>query len=234
MEWKSLRDKIIGLGEASTRKSYYPELQRRLAELKESEARFRTIYDSVNDAISVHDASTGEIVDVNQRLRELFGYVNETALFKNQWQLKTASQADYKRLVETKFRPILERLKEEVIAAGTFEPKVVYGWFPCQSEGDALIIYRPEDLTREWTRFTFPRQKENPQRCISDFFLPKSSGKMDVFGSFIVTVGTKARSASDNAPATKGPPLRASACSQASKMRAASARSASVIARRSG
>ncbi len=31
-------------------------------------------------------------------LREVFQYINDTALFKNQWQLKTASQEDYVRL----------------------------------------------------------------------------------------------------------------------------------------
>src|SRR5205807_6808487 len=44
-------------------------------------------------------------------LRELFPYINETALFKNQWQLKTASQEDYARLVEQKFRPIRKSWK---------------------------------------------------------------------------------------------------------------------------
>src|ERR1700758_5024740 len=63
-------------------------------------------------------------------LRELFQYINETALFKNQWQLKTASQEDYLRLMEQRFRPILKQLQEEVIASGLFEPKVVYGYFP--------------------------------------------------------------------------------------------------------
>ncbi len=68
-------------------------------------------------------------------LREIFQYINETALFKNQWQLKTASQEDYGKLVETKYRPILKKLEEEVIAAGWFEPKVVYGYFGAQSRG---------------------------------------------------------------------------------------------------
>src|SRR5262249_57821447 len=60
-------------------------------------------------------------------LRELFQYINDTALFKNQWQLKTASQEDYARLVEEKYRPIKKQLEEEVLASGLFEPKVVYG-----------------------------------------------------------------------------------------------------------
>src|ERR1017187_1652437 len=62
-------------------------------------------------------------------LREIFNYINDTALFKNQWQLKTASQEDYARLVEEKYRPIKKKLEEDVIAAGWFEPKVVYGYF---------------------------------------------------------------------------------------------------------
>src|ERR1700730_16810954 len=61
-------------------------------------------------------------------LRELFPYINDTALFKNQWQLKTASQEDYAKLVENKFRPIKKELEQEIIASGIFEPKVVWGY----------------------------------------------------------------------------------------------------------
>ncbi len=133
-------------------------------------------------------------------LRELFPYINETALFKNQWQLKTASQQDYLRLVEEKFRPIKKKLEEEIIASGIFEPKVVYGYFPAQAEGNDVVVYNPENLNhqghegaqREILRFTFPRQKEGRRLCISDFFAPKSSGKMDVIGLSLVTIGSKA------------------------------------------
>ncbi len=74
-------------------------------------------------------------------LREVFQYINDTALFKNQWQLKTASQEDYARLVEQKFRPIKLQLQEEIIASGIFEPKVVYGYFPAQADGNDVIVY---------------------------------------------------------------------------------------------
>jgi 5-methyltetrahydrofolate--homocysteine methyltransferase len=145
-------------------------------------------------------------------LRELFKYINETALFKNQWQLKTASQEDYLRLVEQKFRPILKQLQDEVIASGLFEPKVVYGYFPAQSEGNDLIVYEPDSgksgnhngspsttssaragtKNGELLRFTFPRQREGRRLCISDFFAPRSSEKMDVLGLSLVTIGPKA------------------------------------------
>ncbi len=130
-------------------------------------------------------------------LREIFQYINETALFKNQWQLKTASQEDYGRLVETKYRPILKELEEEVIAAGWFEPKVVYGYFGAQGDGNDVVVYNlPEGwkqgdpVPAETLRFTFPRQREGRQLCISDFFLPKSSGRMDVLGMSCVTIGS--------------------------------------------
>jgi 5-methyltetrahydrofolate--homocysteine methyltransferase len=131
-------------------------------------------------------------------LREIFQYINDTALFKNQWQLKTASQEDYLRLVEQKFRPIKKQLEEEVIATGLFEPKAVYGYFPAQSEGNHVIVYDPElhssagPSPRDLLRFTFPRQKEGRKLCISDFFAAKSSGKMDVIGVSLVTIGAKA------------------------------------------
>ena len=137
-------------------------------------------------------------------LRELFRYINETALFKNQWQLKTASQSDYLRLVDDKFRPILQKLEAEVFESGLFAPAVVYGYFPAQSDGNDVIVYAPpraqaracgtrwEEGLPELLRFTFPRQKEGRRLAISDFFAPKSSGKMDVLGLSLVTIGPAA------------------------------------------
>jgi 5-methyltetrahydrofolate--homocysteine methyltransferase len=133
-------------------------------------------------------------------LREVFQYINETALFKNQWQLKTASQEDYVRLVEEKYRPLLGVLEEEVIREGWFEPKVVYGYWPAQSEGNDVVVYEPAEAnpaeggraTKELVRFTFPRQREGRKLCISDYFAPKSSGQMDVIGLSLVTIGHKA------------------------------------------
>src|SRR5579863_3374839 len=126
-------------------------------------------------------------------LREVFRYINETALFKNQWQLKTASQSDYLRLVEEKFRPILRKLEDEVAASELFAPAVVYGYFPAQSDGNDVIVYEPPAAgSAELLRFTFPRQREGRKLAVSDFFAPKSSGKMDVIGLSLVTVGPKA------------------------------------------
>jgi 5-methyltetrahydrofolate--homocysteine methyltransferase len=138
-------------------------------------------------------------------LREVFRYINETALFKNQWQLKTASQSDYVRLVDEKFRPILNKLEDEVSDSGLFAPAVVYGYFPARAEGNDVVIYEPPDArpgrpcsekweasAKELLRFTFPRQKEGRRLSIADFFASKASGNMDVIGLSLVTIGAKA------------------------------------------
>ncbi len=128
-------------------------------------------------------------------LDEVFGYINEIALFKNQWQLKTASATDYLRLVEERYRPILGELKKEIKAKNWFEPKLVYGFFPCQAEGNEVVVYEPEstvDAARERLRIYFPRQREGRKLSIADYFHPVSSGLMDVIGFSVVTIGDRA------------------------------------------
>ncbi len=82
-----LRRKIAGLGERSMRKSYYPELQRRLEELRESEARYHAVFESVNDAILVIDAETGNIVDLNGRVEEVVRIPRERLLGSEVYRL---------------------------------------------------------------------------------------------------------------------------------------------------
>jgi 5-methyltetrahydrofolate--homocysteine methyltransferase len=125
-------------------------------------------------------------------LNEVFAYINHTALFKNQWQLKTASQADYLRLIDEKYIPILADLQKEVAAKGWFEPKVVYGYFACQTEGNDVVLYDSPEGGKEVQRFTFPRQREGRKLSIADFFLPRESGQFDVIGLSVVTIGSRA------------------------------------------
>ena len=110
-------------------------------------------------------------------LRELFPFINETALFKNQWQLKTASQEDYLRLVEQKFRPIKQKLEEEVIASGILEPKAVYGYFPAQSDGNDTIVYDAEDNSEGTPALHLPPPARGPQTLHLRFLLAEVVGK---------------------------------------------------------
>jgi 5-methyltetrahydrofolate--homocysteine methyltransferase len=146
-----------------------------------------------------HPPFWGSRVARGVQLKEVFEYINETALLKVRWGFtrgKTEAE-DYQKLLKETVQPLFKKWKDYCLKQQLLVPQVVYGYFPCQSSGDDLIIYR-EDQKTEWVRFRFPRQKETPRRCISDFFLPspppspeKGEG-MDVFGCFIVTVGTQA------------------------------------------
>jgi 5-methyltetrahydrofolate--homocysteine methyltransferase len=76
------------------------------------------------------------------------------------------------------------------------KPQGVYGLFPCQSDGDELVIYNPATIDTaspdELTRFSFPRQPYDDHLALSDYFAPVDSGKLDVVAFQVVTVGHKA------------------------------------------
>jgi 5-methyltetrahydrofolate--homocysteine methyltransferase len=135
----------------------------------------------------------GSKVVENIPLGEVFEYVNDIALIRGQWQIKRGKRKreDYERFVREKVRPDYEDLKRRCIEERLLDPKVVYGYFPVQSEGNDVIVYR-EDQQTEWLRFTFPRQKGRRHLCIADFFASVDSGRMDVLGAMVVTVGERA------------------------------------------
>jgi 5-methyltetrahydrofolate--homocysteine methyltransferase len=134
----------------------------------------------------------GARVFKSYKLDEIFPYINETALFKNQWQLKTAAQGDYLRMVEEKYRPILLDLEAEVKAAGWFEPKSIIGFYPCAGDRNELIVFDPDDPGRELERIAFPRQVQGRRLSIADFFEPIGASRRDVVGFSIVTIGDEA------------------------------------------
>jgi 5-methyltetrahydrofolate--homocysteine methyltransferase len=134
----------------------------------------------------------GARVFKNYKLDDIFPYLNETALFKNQWQLKTAAQVDYLRLIDEKYRPILLDLQKEVITSGWFEPKSIIAFYPCAGDGNELVVFDPADPARELERISFPRQAQGRRLSIADFFEPLTSAQRDVVGFSIVTIGDEA------------------------------------------
>jgi 5-methyltetrahydrofolate--homocysteine methyltransferase len=126
-------------------------------------------------------------------LEDVFTFVNETALFKGQWQFKQGRRPleQYQAFVRETVRPIYDKLKGRCKNEKLLVPCVVYGYFPCQSEGNDLIIYHQDEKT-ERLRFTFPRQPNGKHLCLADFFAAKESGRLDVVGFHLVTVGRRA------------------------------------------
>ncbi|MBV7673941.1 methionine synthase [Streptomyces halstedii] len=126
------------------------------------------------------------------QLKEYASWLDEGALFKGQWGLKQARAGDgptYEELVETEGRPHLRGWLDKLQTENLLEAAVVYGYFPCVSKGDDLILLHEDGSER--TRFTFPRQRRGRRLCLADFFRPEESGERDVVGLQIVTVGSK-------------------------------------------
>ncbi|PCG83385.1 methionine synthase [Streptomyces sp. WZ.A104] len=126
------------------------------------------------------------------QLKEYASWLDEGALFKGQWGLKQARTGDgptYEELVETEGRPHLRGWLDKLHTENMLEAAVVYGYFPCVSKGDDLILLHEDGSER--TRFTFPRQRRGRRLCLADFFRPEESGERDVIGLQVVTVGSK-------------------------------------------
>ena len=123
-------------------------------------------------------------------LAQYSGMLDERALFVGQWGMKS-NRGEYAAMVESEGRPRLRSLLNESLSKGWLNAAVVYGYFPCVSEGNDLIILEHEGPNKgnERVRFTFPRQSRDRRLCISDYFASKDSGKTDVVAFHVVTMG---------------------------------------------
>ncbi len=137
-----------------------------------------------------------KVVEITD-LTKVFAFINETALFKGQWQFKQGKRSpeEYQKILEETVYPKFAELKAKSIREKLLEAKLVYGYFPCQSEGNDLIIYNEDERT-EKLRFTFPRQPREQRGgkdlCLADYFASVDSGKIDVVAFQLVTMGRRA------------------------------------------
>ena len=127
-------------------------------------------------------------------LDEIAPYINETAIFRNQWQFRPENGEDdaaFKERLRPQLRSIIAECKEKDLLV----PQVVYGYFAANSIGNDLVIWADETRTEELARFSYPRQQVEPWLCIADFFRPydpeTGTGDLDYAGFHIVTMGER-------------------------------------------
>jgi 5-methyltetrahydrofolate--homocysteine methyltransferase len=127
-------------------------------------------------------------------IKELFSFINRKALYANQWMYRRGSRStkEYKDFIQNHVDPLFYKWCERAEERKWLQPKVAYGYFPCNSEKNELVIYTAEDHSKEACRIKFPRQIADGRRCIADYFLPLSSGRRDVVGFHVVTSGALA------------------------------------------
>jgi 5-methyltetrahydrofolate--homocysteine methyltransferase len=152
--------------------------------------------DVATDVPSFEPPFLGTRVAKGISIDDIASYLNETALFRNQWQYRPekrdgrASETDseFKDRIRAVLRDQLDRAKAE----GLLVPAVAWGYFPVNSEGDDLVVWTDDERTTERLRFRFPRQKKDRYLCISDFFRSLESREKDYAGFHVVTIGDQA------------------------------------------
>lgn len=121
-------------------------------------------------------------------LDEIAEFINETALFRNQWQYRP-NEGETDEQFKDRIRPVLREQLADAKAGGYLVPQVVYGYFAANSDGNDLIIWTDDTRTVEKTRFSYPRQSVAPFMCIADFFRSVESGEKDYAAFHIATMG---------------------------------------------
>jgi 5-methyltetrahydrofolate--homocysteine methyltransferase len=121
-------------------------------------------------------------------LDEVASWLNETALFRNQWQFRPQG-GEKDDEFKARLRPVLREELAKATAAGILVPQVVYGYFHANGEGNDLVVWKDETRTSEWLRFSFPREPRHPYRNIADLFRPVESGDVDYVAFHLVTMG---------------------------------------------
>jgi len=125
---------------------------------------------------------------------EIATFINETALFRNQWQFRPETSADGTKETDEQFkdriRPILREQLGAAKADGLLVPQVAYGYFFANGDGDDLVVWTDESRSQELARFHYPRQRKDPFLCIADFFRPADGDEVDVAAFHIVSMGS--------------------------------------------
>jgi 5-methyltetrahydrofolate--homocysteine methyltransferase len=144
---------------------------------------------------------------LNQAQIEMaFEWINHKILFKSRWgySSKGMSKEAYEKQLDDVVWPAYEKLKKQFLDEKLFEPTIIYGYWPCRSDDNTLLIF---DEAEGWTsdkdlctdtlehvigraeyHFDFPRQRKKPHRALSDFF---HRDRHDVIALTCVSAGSK-------------------------------------------
>ena len=170
-----------------------PELRKRRTKVARSDEEAREIDTKRSDIRTDNEIPTppfwGSRVIKGIPLNDYVSMLDERALFVGQWGLKGGKS--FTEMAELEGRPRLRQLLNDIQVNNWIEAAVVYGYYPCFSEGNDLVILDPDKPLerKEISRLTFPRQRRDRRLCLSDFFASKDSGRIDVVAFHVVTMG---------------------------------------------
>jgi 5-methyltetrahydrofolate--homocysteine methyltransferase len=131
-------------------------------------------------------------------LERIFPYINPQMLYVRHLGYKgrfaEALEAEDRSAVE--LRDSVRQVEDEVLARSDITASAVYKFFPCQSDGQWLLVYGP-DGKEVLERFYFVRQSEREGLCLADYAMPRDSGKLDYLAMFTTSIGPGVRALSE-------------------------------------
>jgi 5-methyltetrahydrofolate--homocysteine methyltransferase len=175
-------------GEAKTLREK-PVIDENLPPTTDASVRSKAVTDNpipVPPYLGVRDVAVG--------LDDIYPYLDRHVLFKLHWGGKGVKGEAWRQRLDGSdgegegFVPRLERMWSE---ADYLHPKARLGYFPCNADGNELVIFDPENPDVELERLVFPRQPKHDRICLADFYRPIDSGERDVVALQGVTVGAE-------------------------------------------
>ncbi len=125
--------------------------------------------------------------EIAVNLDEVYRHLDTHVLFKLHWGGRGVKGEEWKQLLREDFQPRLERMWHEQTY---LHPRALLGYFPCNSEGNELIIWDPlAPGETELERLVFPRQPKHDRICLADFYRPLESDTADLVAIQAVTAG---------------------------------------------
>lgn len=128
-------------------------------------------------------------------LMRVADHLGRNELYRLSWGAKNLHGAEWDKL-KAEFDARVDTMLRDALATGWLKPRAVYGYFPCQAQGDDLLVYEPASVRAGkpavLETFHFPRARIDENLCLADYFAPVSSGRMDVVAFQVVTVGQAA------------------------------------------
>jgi 5-methyltetrahydrofolate--homocysteine methyltransferase len=121
---------------------------------------------------------------------ELWSHFDLRSLYRLSWGGANLKGAEWDRLVREDFDPRLARYQALAERENVISPRAVYGYFRAAGLGDDVIVYAPDDASREIARFPFTRQIGGEHLCLADYLREPDDGRgLDVIALQVVTVG---------------------------------------------
>ncbi|HEV7847082.1 MAG TPA: vitamin B12 dependent-methionine synthase activation domain-containing protein, partial [Thermoleophilaceae bacterium] len=128
--------------------------------------------------------------ELDPDLDDVYPHLDRHVLFKLHWGGRGVKGEEWDRLLSEDFEPRLERMWRE---QDYLHPKARVGYFPCNADGNELVVFDPENPDVELERLSFPRQPKHDRICLADFFRPldpsSDAPQRDVVALQGVTVG---------------------------------------------